>query len=85
LRIKGLKKSFPNHDKLTKKEQPMKPAVNDLNMSMFKDQIFVLLGHNGAGKTTTLNMLTGFGGIFPDEGAVKAFGVDMMKDKYGAS
>lgn len=26
---------------------------------MYKDQIFVLLGHNGAGKTTTLSMLNG--------------------------
>ena len=26
---------------------------------MYKDQIFVLLGHNGAGKTTTISMLTG--------------------------
>ena len=26
---------------------------------MYKDQIFVLLGHNGAGKTSTISMLTG--------------------------
>ena len=44
----------------------MKPAVNGLSMSMFKDQIFVLLGHNGAGKTTTLSMITGFGDVVPD-------------------
>ena len=62
----------------------MKPAVDDLNMSMFKDQIFVLLGHNGAGKTTTLNMLTGFGNIHPDEGDVQAFGIDMFNHKYQA-
>jgi len=35
-------------------------AVRDLNLEMFKSQIFVLLGHNGAGKTTTISMLTGF-------------------------
>lgn len=28
-------------------------------MSIYSDQIFVLLGHNGAGKTTTISMLTG--------------------------
>lgn len=70
LRLKGLKKSFKNLDKSTVKEMPMRPAVDDLSMSMFKDQIFVLLGHNGAGKTTTISMLTGFGGIHPDEGQV---------------
>lgn len=34
-------------------------AVNELSVDMFKDQVFVLLGHNGAGKTTTINMLSG--------------------------
>jgi ATP-binding cassette subfamily A (ABC1) protein 3 len=34
-------------------------AVNNLSMTMYSDQIFVLLGHNGAGKTTTISMLTG--------------------------
>lgn len=34
-------------------------AVKNLSMSMYTDQIFVLLGHNGAGKTTTISMLTG--------------------------
>jgi ATP-binding cassette subfamily A (ABC1) protein 3 len=34
-------------------------AVRSLNLAMYKDQIFSLLGHNGAGKTTTLNMLVG--------------------------
>lgn len=79
LRIKGLKKSFKNLDKSTAKENPMIPAVDDLSMSMFKDQIFVLLGHNGAGKTTTISMITGFGGINPDHGDVQALGIDLFK------
>lgn len=36
-----------------------KRAVDNLSLSMYKDQIFVLLGHNGAGKTSTISMLTG--------------------------
>ena len=36
-----------------------KKAVNNLSMTLFKNEILVLLGHNGAGKTTTINMLTG--------------------------
>lgn len=35
-----------------------KTVVNDLTLSLFNDQILVLLGHNGAGKTTTINLLT---------------------------
>jgi len=34
-------------------------AVDDMDFSMYDDQITILLGHNGAGKTTTLRMLTG--------------------------
>lgn len=34
-------------------------AVKNLSLSIYTDQIFVLLGHNGAGKTTTISMLTG--------------------------
>jgi ATP-binding cassette subfamily A (ABC1) protein 3 len=36
-----------------------KVAVHGLNLTIYRDQIFVLLGHNGAGKTTTMTMLTG--------------------------
>jgi len=34
-------------------------AINFLNLSLRKGQVFALLGHNGAGKTTTINVLTG--------------------------
>jgi ABC-type multidrug transport system ATPase subunit len=47
-------------------------AVNDINLSIYKGEIFALLGkhfmrnemtvitgHNGAGKSTTIGMLTG--------------------------
>ena len=32
-------------------------AINNLNVEIYEDQIFALLGHNGAGKTTTINVL----------------------------
>jgi ABC-type multidrug transport system ATPase subunit len=41
------------------KEYGKVTAVNDLSLTLFKDEILVLLGHNGAGKTTTISMLTG--------------------------
>uniref|UniRef100_A0A182LRE6 ABC transporter domain-containing protein n=1 Tax=Anopheles culicifacies TaxID=139723 RepID=A0A182LRE6_9DIPT len=49
IRIRGLRKVF----------NKTKVAVKGLHLSMFEDQITVLLGHNGAGKTTTMSMLTG--------------------------
>lgn len=30
-----------------------------MNLDIYSNEIFCLLGHNGAGKTTTLNILTG--------------------------
>lgn len=33
--------------------------MDDLSLTVFKNEILVLLGHNGAGKTTTISLLTG--------------------------
>ena len=56
-------------------------------MTLFKDEILVLLGHNGAGKTTTINMLTGM--VKPNSGTALAKNimpndpeVDLLKE-YG--
>ena len=35
-------------------------ALNNLNLSIGKGEIFCLLGQNGAGKTTTINLFLGF-------------------------
>jgi ATP-binding cassette subfamily A (ABC1) protein 3 len=68
LKISDLKKVFDNGFK----------AVDGVNLKMYSDQIFVLLGHNGAGKTTTLNMLTGL--FEQSQGAAEVFGIDMFND-----
>lgn len=47
-------------------------------MTMYKGQIFALLGHNGAGKTTTINMLTGL--IEPSEGQAIVGNIDIFND-----
>ena len=41
------------------KKYGKKRAVDNLSLTVFKNEILVLLGHNGAGKTTTISMLTG--------------------------
>lgn len=53
-----------------------KKAVDGLSLTMYKDQIFALLGHNGAGKTTTLSILTGL--YQPTEGNASVFNIDMF-------
>jgi len=44
-------------------------ALNALNLTIKKGEIFALLGQNGAGKTTTINLFLGF--ITPTSGELK--------------
>lgn len=45
-----------------------KTAVNGINLTVDKGEIYGLLGANGAGKTTTMRMVLGL--IYPDEGKI---------------
>ncbi|WP_315814850.1 ATP-binding cassette domain-containing protein [Paraflavitalea speifideaquila] len=49
LQATQLSKQYKNH-----------AALNNLNLTVNKGEIFCLLGQNGAGKTTTLNIFLGF-------------------------
>jgi len=71
-----LVKEFRNNDKESRKDKPFVRAVDELSLSMFKNQIFVLLGHNGAGKTTTMSMLSGQ--IPSSGGSAQIFNYDVL-------
>ena len=47
-------------------------------LTVFKNQILVLLGHNGAGKTTTLDMITSQ--VSATSGKVILEGEDLLKN-----
>ena len=53
-------------------------AVDQLNLSIKKDEIIALLGHNGAGKTTAIYMLTGM--LMPTSGDAIINGNSIRKD-----
>ncbi|WDV44105.1 ABC transporter ATP-binding protein [Clostridiaceae bacterium M8S5] len=55
-------------------------ALNGLNLSINKGEIFALLGHNGAGKTTALRLMLGL--LPPTKGDVSVFGIDPIRDGY---
>lgn len=55
-----------------------KKAVNGVSLTMYKNQIFCLLGHNGAGKTSTISMLTGM--LEFSSGNAEVFGKDVTSD-----
>jgi ABC-2 type transport system ATP-binding protein len=50
-------------------------AVDNVNLSVKRGEIFGFLGPNGAGKTTTIRMLTGV--LKPTSGKIEILGLDM--------
>lgn len=53
-------------------------AVDNLNIDIYKGEIYGLLGPNGAGKTTTISMLATR--IAPTSGKAKIAGLDIVHD-----
>ncbi len=51
------------------------PAVRNVNLEIYRKELFCLLGGSGSGKTTLLRMLAGFD--HPTEGSVWIDGVDV--------
>ncbi len=66
---------------LTKKFKE-RTAVDDLNLTVQKGELFALLGQNGAGKTTTIRMLCGL--LTPTEGDAEICGKSVIKEPLAA-
>lgn len=60
------------------KQYGNKTAVNDLNLSIRKGEVFGLLGPNGAGKTTTILMLLGL--TEPTSGTAQIHGMNCTRN-----
>jgi len=67
IQMKGITRKF---GKLT--------AVNNVNLSIKRGEVFSLLGPNGAGKTTTIKMLCCL--LKPTSGSAAILGYDITKD-----
>ena len=57
-------------------------AVDDLNLTVGKGEIFGFLGPNGAGKTTTIKMIAGV--LLPSAGTITIGGIDMLTQPEAA-
>ena len=57
-------------------------AVNHLNLSVKKGEVFGFIGPNGAGKTTTIKMMGGI--LAPTAGTVTIAGINMQKEPENA-
>ena len=55
-------------------------AVDSLEISVEKGEIYGFLGPNGAGKTTTIKMLTTL--VNPTDGSATLAGQDIIKDRH---
>ena len=66
LQLRALRKSFG------------RPAVDGIDLTVRRGELYALLGPNGAGKTTTLRMVAGL--LAPDAGEVEVLGVDLARD-----
>ena len=53
-------------------------ALNDVNLSIKRGEIFALLGPNGAGKTSLISMICGLSTI--TAGSIKVGGYDILRD-----
>src|ERR1022692_4530517 len=53
-------------------------AVDQLSFSVYRGEIFGLVGPDGAGKTTTMRMLAGI--LPPERGAITVAGCDVIAD-----
>ncbi len=58
-------------------------AVDSLNLSVEKGEVFGFLGPNGAGKTTTIKSMTGM--IRPTRGDIRIGDKWLSKDRRGAT
>jgi ABC-2 type transport system ATP-binding protein len=57
-------------------------AVDNLNLTVARGEIFGFLGPNGAGKTTTIKMIAGV--LEPSVGTITIGGIDMLKQPEAA-
>ncbi len=57
-------------------------AVDRIDLTVPRGELFGFLGPNGAGKTTTLRMIAGI--LRPSEGIVRIGGIDVATDPIGA-
>jgi ABC-2 type transport system ATP-binding protein len=70
LQLRSLRKAFG------------RPAVDGVDLSVRRGELYALLGPNGAGKTTTLRMVTGL--LAPDEGQIEVLGIDLASNPGAA-
>jgi ABC-2 type transport system ATP-binding protein len=76
LEVCGLSKSY----KVGHIRRRLRPALRDLNLRVFRGEVFGYLGPNGSGKTTTLKVLAGL--LYPDSGTAWVLGLPLADRRW---
>ena len=76
---KTFKSTIPNEGGFLRRKTVTVNAVDSLNLSVKKGELFGLLGPNGAGKTTLVKMLCTL--LPPDSGTASINGYDIVKQQ----
>jgi ABC-2 type transport system ATP-binding protein len=71
IEVKGLTRKFSK-----------KTALKNVDLTVSRGRVLGLVGENGAGKTTLIKHLMGF--LKAQQGTVRVFGIDPVKDPAGA-
>src|SRR5262245_12382421 len=58
----------------------LKVAVDNVEITVPRGEIFGVVGHNGCGKSTLIRMLSTL--LTPDAGAIRIFGHDPVRQAY---
>ncbi|MCP4229224.1 MAG: ABC transporter ATP-binding protein [bacterium] len=86
LRANGIVKRFVKEEENGKKFWPPKflrkrekfAALNGIDLEVKTGEIFGLIGMNGSGKSTFIRLISTL--LYPDEGSVEVYGIDVTKD-----
>lgn len=78
IEVQGLKREYITKTGWLKRKRRKVLAVNGIDFSVERGEIFGLLGENGAGKTTTIKMLITL--LAPTEGSCKVLGMDTYSE-----
>jgi ABC-2 type transport system ATP-binding protein len=77
--VDHVSKSFSESSLLRRTPGKTVHAINDVSLTVRRNEIFGILGANGSGKSTLIRMMSTL--MIPDAGTITVFGFDVQRDE----